>query len=72
MGLRGRQAFYQGQNRIPLRESELLKVRDLVIGIRIEIPRIGTSKLYHILCDQFSQKEIKIGRDAFFDYLRRE
>ncbi len=67
-----RQAFYQGQNRITLRESELLKVRDLVIGIRMEMPRIGTRKLYHILCDQFSQKGIKIGRDAFFDYLRRE
>lgn len=67
-----RQAFYQEQNRISLRESELLKVRDMVMNIRMQMPRIGTRKLYYILCNEFSQKGIKIGRDAFFDYLRRE
>jgi transposase InsO family protein len=67
-----RQALYQEQNRISLRESELLKVKDLIIGIRLEMPRIGTRKLYHILSEQFYQRGIKIGRDALFDYLRRE
>lgn len=36
------------------------------------MPRIGTRKLYYILSDEFHRRGIKIGRDAFFDYLRRE
>ena len=36
------------------------------------MPRIGTRKLYYLLKDEFTQQGIKIGRDAFFDYLRSE
>jgi transposase InsO family protein len=67
-----RQALYQQQIRIDHREAELLKVKNLVINIRLEMPRIGTRKLYHLLLQQFRTQGIKIGRDAFFDYLRRE
>nr|WP_235894364.1 IS3 family transposase [Flavobacterium zepuense] len=67
-----RQALYQQQIRIDHREAELLKVKNLVINIRLKMPRIGTRKLYHILSQQFCKQGIKIGRDAFFDYLRRE
>jgi hypothetical protein len=67
-----RQALYQQQIRIDHREAELLKVKNLVINIRLEMPRIGTRKLHHLLLQQFRTQGIKIGRDAFFDYLRRE
>lgn len=36
------------------------------------MPRIGTRKLYYLLKDEFTNQGIKIGRDALFDYLRRE
>lgn len=34
--------------------------------------RIGTKKLYYLLKEEFNNHGIKIGRDALFDYLRRE
>ncbi|WP_420537214.1 IS3 family transposase [Flavobacterium lindanitolerans] len=67
-----RQAIYQEQKRIVNRESELLKVKHLVLSLRLEMPRIGTRKLYYLLSKQFDQQGVKIGRDALFDYLRRE
>jgi len=67
-----RQALYQEQVRISQRESEFLKLKDLVLSIRLEMPRIGTRKLYYLLSQRFPQHGIKIGRDALFDYLRRE
>ncbi len=36
------------------------------------MPRIGTRKLYFLLKGDFQRQGIKIGRDAFFDYLRSE
>lgn len=38
----------------------------------MEMPRIGTRKLYYLLEDDFARLNIKLGRDAFFDYLRSE
>ncbi len=44
--------------------TEVVEVR----GIRMEMPRIGTRKLYHMLYP--SLKEKKVGRDSLFDILR--
>lgn len=38
----------------------------------MQMPRIGTRKLYYLLNDEFKNQGIKIGRDALFDYLRSE
>ena len=38
----------------------------------MQMPRIGTRKLYYLLKDEFNRQGIKIGRDALFDYLRSE
>lgn len=38
----------------------------------MQMPRIGTRKLYYLLKDEFKSQGIKIGRDALFDYLRSE
>lgn len=51
---------------------ELSKIKPLVMRIRMQMPRIGTRKLYHLLEDEFKSQGIKIGRDALFDYLRSE
>lgn len=40
----------------------------MVRDIRMELPRIGPRKLYHIL--HRSMKEKKVGRDKLFDILR--
>lgn len=44
----------------------------LVLEIRREMPRLGTRKLYYLLKEKFKSQGIKIGRDALFDYLKRE
>lgn len=38
----------------------------------MQMPRIGTRKLYYLLKDTFNDLGVKIGRDALFDYLRSE
>ena len=38
----------------------------------MEMPRIGTRKLYYLLKSEFEHLGIKIGRDALFAYLRSE
>lgn len=67
-----RQSVYQAESRAQNRTKELLQIRSLVQSIRIEMPRLGTRKLYFLLKPDFIKKNIKIGRDAFFDYLRSE
>ncbi len=67
-----RQAIYQAKNRLLNREQQLVKVKPLVEDIRRDMPRIGTRKLYYLLKDEFDKNNVKIGRDALFDYLRSE
>lgn len=44
----------------------------MVQEIRMQMPRLGTRKLYYLLKSKFNESGIKVGRDAFFDYLRLE
>lgn len=67
-----RQGFYQSISRDRARGIELSKVRSLVLRVRMQMPRIGTRKLYYLLREEFNSQGIKIGRDALFDYLRSE
>lgn len=71
MGI-SRQSLYGALKRNSIREQELLKVKNMVLEVRISLPRIGTRKLYFLLRERFKNEAIKIGRDALFDYLRRE
>lgn len=67
-----RQALYQEKSRIEKREKELLIVMQHVIKVRMRMPRLGTRKLYYLIKSELEDLNIKIGRDALFDYLRRE
>lgn len=67
-----RQAIYQSRNRLAKREAELLAVKELVVSIRMQMPRLGTRKLYYLIKSDLKKLNIKLGRDALFDYLRRE
>lgn len=67
-----RQAIYQSEFRIQQHTYELFQIKPLVQGIRMEMPRIGTRKLYYLLKEKFNALGLKIGRDGLFEYLRTE
>ncbi len=67
-----RQSIYQHESRDKKRIEELRKVKTMVQTIRMEMPQLGTRKLYYLLKDSFSRDQIKIGRDALFDFLGSE
>lgn len=57
-------AIYSNKSKKNLAE----KVIDLVNGIRIKMPRVGTRKLYYLLKEELVK--LKVGRDKLFDILR--
>jgi transposase InsO family protein len=67
-----RQAFYKFNQQ----EEKEVFLEDLVVekvlNIRKLQRRIGGRKLYFMLCPYLEKHSIKLGRDAFFDLLRRE
>jgi len=67
-----RQAIYQSEHRHLIGEQELIPVRKMVQSIRMDMPRIGTRKLHHLVKDELEIRDIKMGRDALFNYLRKE
>ena len=67
-----RQSVYQAEKRIQARAKELEIVKELVINIRMKMPRIGTRKLYYILKQELDSLKIKIGRDKLFTYLKTQ
>ena len=44
----------------------------MVMRIRSKMPRLGTRKLYYLLKDELMARDIKIGRDVLFNFLRAE
>lgn len=40
------------------------------MDIRLQMPRLGGKKLYHLIKDELSAHGIKLGRDQFFNWLR--
>lgn len=67
-----RQSIYQKENYHLYRNCELELIKQEVLSIRMEMPRIGTRKLYYLLEEKLRSMSIKIGRDALFDVLRRD
>jgi transposase InsO family protein len=65
-----RQAYYQSRNRVltDLIEQEILLAR--IFDIRENHKRIGGRKLFFKLENFIKEHNIKMGRDAFFDFLR--
>ena len=62
------QAIYQAENRYLIREKELVLVKKIIM----DIPRIGIRKLHYLIKEELQGKEIKMGCDALFSYLRRQ
>lgn len=44
----------------------------MVLDLRRYMPRLGTRKLYFLIKPKLIEQGVKLGRDAFFDYLRDE
>lgn len=47
-------------------------MRTWVLEIRSELPRIGSRKLYHLLKPKMEKHQIKLGRDKFFAFMKKE
>ena len=67
-----RQGFYKRRTSALAREEVRKKVKGLVMGVRMEMPRLGTRKLYHLLGDSLRAAGLKVGRDKLFTVLRQE
>ena len=65
-----RQAVYQRERREQQRQSELAPIKEWVSEIRRYLPRLGTRKLYYLLQPKLAERNIKLGRDGLFQYLR--
>ncbi|MFK7948361.1 MAG: hypothetical protein AB8G11_12295 [Saprospiraceae bacterium] len=63
-----RQSYYKSKKRVQDKKTLAAKVVELVNGIRILLPRLGTRKLYHMLED--SLRKLKVGRDKLFAILK--
>jgi len=68
---KSRQAYYKALKRKALLESEENRIIELVQGIRQKLSYIGGRKLYFMLSDKLKSEGIHIGRDKFFDVLRK-
>lgn len=63
-----RQVYYRRLHSVKKRKSTACKVIEMVEGIRIQMPKLGTRKLYYLLEDEL--REMKVGRDMLFRILK--
>ena len=63
-----RQVYYRADYRVKKSQSIAHKVVGLVKQVRMQQPRIGTRKLYHILSEEL--KGLGVGRDKLFTILK--
>ena len=68
---KSRQAYYQRRNYIYRDEVAAEILRQLVAKERKRMPRLGGRKLLKLIQPKLPQ-ELSLGRDAFFDFLRRQ
>lgn len=67
-----RQNFNKGHKKRVRQKVDEDLIRDLVVWERAWQPRLGGKKLYVLLKSEFKAAGIKIGRDRFFDVMRRQ
>ena len=65
-----KQAYYKSLQRKKGKVCLRQAVRDLVLAVRRELPRLGGRKLYYLLGEQL--RALGIGRDRFFKLLGDE
>jgi transposase InsO family protein len=70
MGM-SRQAYYKRCQVEDRRSTQAQSVTALVRDVRLRQPRLGTRKLHYLLGPVLAERGIKLGRDRFFDVLRK-
>ena len=63
-----RQVYYRRIQSVKQRKSRAVQVIELVESIRLQMPKIGTRKLYFMLEDEL--KQLHVGRDMLFRILK--
>lgn len=63
-----RQVYYRSKKRRIKKQDLSVRVIELVTGMRMKMPRIGTRKLYHMLKE--SLEPLQIGRDKLFRIMK--
>jgi putative transposase len=69
---RSRQSYYKALHKEQKMSSQGNELMELIQPIRSQMPRIGGKKLYFMIGDALQEKELKIGRDRFFKWLREK
>jgi len=64
-----KQAYYKHQSYKKTSDSKTLKLRESVLALRAQMPRIGARKLYYLLN---LEGNIHVGRDKLFSVLKEE
>ena len=64
-----RQAWYKQQKADQQQSLDEAIIIKRVQEIRMQMPRLGTRKLYYLLTETLAHHDIKIGRDRLFDLL---
>lgn len=64
-----KQAYYKHRTYRKISDTEIVQLRESVLALRRQMPRLGVRKLYHLLQKQGS---IHVGRDKLFSLLRNE
>lgn len=67
-----RQAFYKTLHCKKQKSNPREIVRQEVLALRAQMPRLGTRKLYYLLEKTFKQQGLCVGRDKLFEILRLE
>lgn len=66
-----RKTIYEWNGKSKVQEEIDKKVKNMVLGIRKQMPRIGGKKLYYMLDEELRREGIKLGRDKFLKMLKR-
>jgi hypothetical protein len=67
-----KQAYYKSLSRQKAAGWQLQQIKQKVLAVRHQLPRLGTRKRYKLLGEALKQQGLKIGRDGLFALLRRE
>jgi putative transposase len=67
-----KQSYYKKKDTSLEDAFQRTQVKEMVMDIRCQLPRLGTRKLYHLIKPKLEHHTIQIGRDKLFDILREE
>jgi putative transposase len=67
-----KQAYYKSLSRKKAAGCQQQQIKQKVLAVRHQLPRLGTRKLYKLLGEDLRREGLKLGRDGLFALLRQE